>query len=128
MTDEFAYGKMNAADLIGWHWWTSGHYGDTMFMATYPMNPVLKGGDDGNIFPISASSVHPGGANFGFADGSVHFLKSSISSWTLPRRALPAPIAPGGPPYSLIAGSGPLPVYQALNTRNFGEVVSSDSY
>ena len=23
MTGEFAYGKMNAADLICWHWWTS---------------------------------------------------------------------------------------------------------
>jgi prepilin-type N-terminal cleavage/methylation domain-containing protein/prepilin-type processing-associated H-X9-DG protein len=131
MTGEFAYGKMNPADLICWHWWTSANYGDTMFIAQYPMNPVVTGGDDGSIFPISASSFHPGGAVFGFADGSVHFLKSSISSWTVPASyggAFPAPIAPGGPPYSLIPGSGSLPVYQALNTRNFGEVVSSDSY
>jgi prepilin-type N-terminal cleavage/methylation domain-containing protein/prepilin-type processing-associated H-X9-DG protein len=45
-------------------------------------------------------SQHPGGANMLFADGSVRFLKSSIS---------PTP-------------------WRALATRNFGEVVSSDAY
>ncbi len=45
-------------------------------------------------------SRHSGGANFTFADGSVHFLKSSIN---------------------------PIP-WRALATRNLGEVISSDSY
>jgi prepilin-type N-terminal cleavage/methylation domain-containing protein/prepilin-type processing-associated H-X9-DG protein len=45
-------------------------------------------------------SMHPGGANMLFADGSVHFLKSSIN---------------------------PVP-WRAMATRNFGEVISSDSY
>ena len=45
-------------------------------------------------------SHHPGGANFVFADGSVHFLKQSISMIS----------------------------YCALGSRNGGEVVSSDSY
>jgi prepilin-type N-terminal cleavage/methylation domain-containing protein/prepilin-type processing-associated H-X9-DG protein len=45
-------------------------------------------------------SRHPGGANFLFADGSVHFLKSSIN---------------------------PIP-WRALATRAYGEVVSADSY
>ena len=44
--------------------------------------------------------MHPGGANMLFADGSVHFLKSSIS---------------------------PIP-WRALATRGFGEVISADSY
>jgi prepilin-type N-terminal cleavage/methylation domain-containing protein/prepilin-type processing-associated H-X9-DG protein len=43
---------------------------------------------------------HPGGANFLFADGSVHFLKQTISMQT----------------------------YCALGSRNGGEVLSSDSY
>jgi prepilin-type N-terminal cleavage/methylation domain-containing protein/prepilin-type processing-associated H-X9-DG protein len=46
------------------------------------------------------SSNHPGGCNFLFADGSVHFLKSSISINT----------------------------YWALGTKSNGEVISSDSY
>jgi prepilin-type N-terminal cleavage/methylation domain-containing protein/prepilin-type processing-associated H-X9-DG protein len=45
-------------------------------------------------------SLHPGGANMLFADGSVHFLKSSIS---------------------------PIP-WRAMATRGFGEVISADSY
>ena len=45
-------------------------------------------------------SYHPGGANFLFADGSVHFLKNGISPF----------------------------VYRALATRNGREVVSSDAY
>jgi prepilin-type N-terminal cleavage/methylation domain-containing protein/prepilin-type processing-associated H-X9-DG protein len=45
-------------------------------------------------------SMHPGGANMLFADGSVHFLKSSIS---------------------------PIP-WRAMATRSYGEVISGDSY
>ncbi len=48
----------------------------------------------------NANSNHPGGANFLFADGSVHFLKSSIAIKT----------------------------YWALGTKADGEVISSDSY
>ncbi len=131
MTGEFAYGKMNQADLICWHWWTSANYGDTMFIAQFGINPVLKNVDDGYMFPISASSFHPGGANFGFADGSVKFIKSSVASWSPPSGSFPAPIVgtgPGGqPPYSVV-GRVALPTYQALTTRAGGEVVTSDGY
>jgi prepilin-type processing-associated H-X9-DG protein len=101
-----------------------------MFTSQYPINPVLKGsansqGDDGSIFPLSASSFHPGGANFCFADGSVHFLKSTISSWTVPSGSYPAPIT--GNPQTMNAG-GQMLTFQALTTRAGGEVISSDSY
>jgi len=126
MFGEWAYGKMNDPDLICWHWWTAANYGDTMFTTRYPLNPKFSPVDDGNIFPQSASSFHPGGANFGFADGSVHFIKDTISSWTLPGGANPPPIT-GGPPWSITAGQQ-MPVYQALSTRAGGEVISADAY
>ncbi|MBX6316172.1 MAG: DUF1559 domain-containing protein [Isosphaeraceae bacterium] len=48
----------------------------------------------------SFRSQHPGGANFAMCDGSVKFIKNSINFYT----------------------------YQALSTRNIGEIVSSDAY
>jgi prepilin-type N-terminal cleavage/methylation domain-containing protein/prepilin-type processing-associated H-X9-DG protein len=48
----------------------------------------------------SASSLHSGGVNVCFSDGSVHFIKSSIG----------------------------LPTWWALGTRAGGEVISSDQY
>ncbi|HKI18744.1 MAG TPA: DUF1559 domain-containing protein [Isosphaeraceae bacterium] len=62
------------------------------------MGGTGSGCDDGMY--QESSSNHSGGANFLFADGSVHFLKSSISMKT----------------------------YWALGTKANGEVISSDSY
>ena len=47
-----------------------------------------------------AQQSHPGGVNEAFADGSVHFIKNTISPQT----------------------------WWALGSRNLGEVISSDSY
>jgi prepilin-type N-terminal cleavage/methylation domain-containing protein/prepilin-type processing-associated H-X9-DG protein len=49
---------------------------------------------------VTASSRHPGGANIAYCDGSVRFIKSSV-------------------------GYQP---WQAIGTRNGGEVLSSDAY
>jgi prepilin-type N-terminal cleavage/methylation domain-containing protein/prepilin-type processing-associated H-X9-DG protein len=48
----------------------------------------------------SFRSQHPGGGNFAFCDGSVKFIKSTSS----------------------------MPVYQALSTRNQGEIISADAF
>jgi prepilin-type N-terminal cleavage/methylation domain-containing protein/prepilin-type processing-associated H-X9-DG protein len=127
---EWAYGKLNPVDLMCYHWWTSANFGDTMFTTQYPINPKFQGGDDGTIFPLSASSFHPGGANFAFADGSVHFLKDTISSWSLPNGPNPPNIAKtgnGGLTW-VFTTLQPLPIYQALSTRNGGEVTSADQF
>jgi len=31
---------------------------------------------------VGIRSAHPGGANFGYGDGSVHFLTQDIDMWT----------------------------------------------
>jgi prepilin-type N-terminal cleavage/methylation domain-containing protein/prepilin-type processing-associated H-X9-DG protein len=80
---------------------------------------------------LMASSLHPGGVNVSFADGSVHFIKDSVSSW---------PLAAGGqepsPTYYVwnadasytLTSAAKLGVWQALSTRNLGEAISSDQY
>jgi prepilin-type N-terminal cleavage/methylation domain-containing protein/prepilin-type processing-associated H-X9-DG protein len=61
------------------------------------------------------SSLHPGGANFLFADGSVHFLKNVLAD---------EGVRPDGSPIYSPAGL----VFQALATRSGGEVISGDAY
>jgi prepilin-type N-terminal cleavage/methylation domain-containing protein/prepilin-type processing-associated H-X9-DG protein len=63
-------------------------------------NAAIPGGPCTQLGQWGFRSLHPGGLNFSFADGSVRFIKSTISPNT----------------------------YRALGTRNLGEVVSSDTY
>jgi prepilin-type N-terminal cleavage/methylation domain-containing protein/prepilin-type processing-associated H-X9-DG protein len=151
LSSERAHGKFPAGDMYCWNWWTSGNYGDTMFDTFYPMNPLNKISNwccqDGSADAIvtSAGSFHPGGANFGFADGSVKFLKDSISSWQIQPGALvginlwgggalsgpgwPVGVSRNATTYAFVFAPGTsVGVYQQLSTRNGGEVISSDSY
>src|SRR5436305_1377283 len=92
--------------------WAQGERGWTLFNTVVPPNSknypwhscrfgsgCLDCAPEGSSF-VNASSNHPGGANFAFADGSVKFLKDTIN----------------------------MQVYWSLGTRAGGEVISSDTY
>jgi prepilin-type N-terminal cleavage/methylation domain-containing protein/prepilin-type processing-associated H-X9-DG protein len=99
---------------------TSEAYGlQTIYQNSYVGVPIIAG---------SATSFHPGGANHAFADGSVKFLKDTIATWPL--------IANGNYPVGFqfdgsnsdLGDSTQPAVYQALTTKNGGEVISADAY
>jgi len=90
--------------------WALGERAYTLFNTVIPPNSAQnpwslcklgsKGSAPNETQFINAQSFHPGGCNFTFADGSVRFIKDSIS----------------------------MNVYWGLGTRAYGEVISSDSY
>ncbi|MHC5542492.1 DUF1559 family PulG-like putative transporter, partial [Singulisphaera rosea] len=146
---EMAHGKLEqfgcAADGgCDWEtkgWWADADYSNCTITSFYPPNikiPAIyytssrdtsfvaaDGCDDGNSIPsMTSMSFHPGGVNAAFADGSVHFVKDSISSWN--SRGITRSASGGANcviPNTSIPG-----VWQALSTINGGEVISADSY
>jgi prepilin-type N-terminal cleavage/methylation domain-containing protein/prepilin-type processing-associated H-X9-DG protein len=94
------------ADNNVWEW-NSGGYGTTVPISyPSPVSCTVAGWGSSNWASRCAytntgfKSKHPGGANFVFVDGSVHFLKQSINMQT----------------------------YCALGSRAGGEVISADAY
>jgi prepilin-type N-terminal cleavage/methylation domain-containing protein len=110
----------------GVSWWASGYPTDTIFTTWNPIGSKYE--NTNGVFPgleylhqyFAASSMHPGGAFFCFADGSVRFLDQQIDSWNLSRDEIDAwyltTIAPAKEPR----------LYQWLSTRNRGEVIAND--
>jgi prepilin-type N-terminal cleavage/methylation domain-containing protein/prepilin-type processing-associated H-X9-DG protein len=118
-------------DFQGAGWWADSDFNDGSISTMYPMNmrpgpnagPYLPGRkcDGGTPFPSSASSFHAGGCNFAFADGSVKFLKETISTWNWKGMTFDANCLP-------VVSANPQGIYQSLATRNGGEVISSDAF
>ena len=96
--------QMGAAWVVGDMTCTTyNHVGGPNSFTCASMGGMLMGGPMAMVnmsVEIPPSSLHPGGVNLLFGDGSVHFMKNSIA----------------------------LGVWRALGTRNGGEVTSSSDY
>ncbi len=99
LSNTFIFGEqvMNASQ---WNAWT--HANQSIGSTVLPLNYAAKNAPLYTTWTNTYSfrSKHPGGANFAFADGSVHYIKTSIN----------------------------LAVYQALSTRSYGEIIDASSY
>jgi prepilin-type processing-associated H-X9-DG protein len=105
--------------------WVAGDLGDTLFNTMYPINShrqLWPGAVQARLY--GAASFHPGGVNVLFGDGSVRFIRETISSW--PADSLT------GEPLGITKNSDgswanvPRPgVWQALGTRAGGETAAN---
>jgi len=121
-------------DQDNYCWWADAVTSDSLFTTLYPINAFNKVilGDNGeyaNSWVEGASSFHPGGANFAFADGSVHFLKETINTWPAnPTGGNPIGITDSKGVYTVNPTQVRPGIYQALSTKSGGEVLSADQY
>jgi prepilin-type N-terminal cleavage/methylation domain-containing protein/prepilin-type processing-associated H-X9-DG protein len=90
-----------APQHVNWLWW-DGSYACARYNHTMPPNGrvCFYGDQNYHATAFGALSLHSGGVNVGFADGSVKFIKQSVSPT----------------------------VWWALGSRNGGEVISADQY
>ncbi len=133
-TMSFSESYNRATEQVCPPWNLSNNSGISLFLSSVAPNSPIGAGFLSSAY---ARSFHPGGVTAGFADGSVRFIKSSINSW---------PTDPFGnilPSWYTISfvnfptdrrfnynltTLAKLGVWQAISTRNVGEVVSSDNY
>jgi prepilin-type N-terminal cleavage/methylation domain-containing protein/prepilin-type processing-associated H-X9-DG protein len=142
MFGEHAHGIFGGEDSPWYFSWNSGYWGDTFIDTLFPINAYRKLSGKLDLadptdpyggwwwVPVeSASSFHPGGANFAFADGSARFVKDSIATWQNDLNNFGDPVGVTYGPFSEYQfGKSRPQVYQFLSTRNVGEVFGADAY
>ena len=115
----------SAYEVYGWM--IAGNWGDSMVSTFYTPNMFRRVAPLQNQFFFGASSLHPGGLNMLFLDGSARFIKDTINSWPYD----PATGAPAGAittPSDSWTNLPPPGIWQALATRNGGEVFNPSEY
>jgi prepilin-type processing-associated H-X9-DG protein len=132
LLSERAHGLLTGDDLRFWHWWADSVSMDTRFWTIFPLNPFRKIPDThetySSAYTSAASSFHPNGAYFAFADGSVRFLKDSISSWATDGTGYPLGVSQDNRGIFHVKPGTRLGIYQMLSTRSGNESISADSY
>jgi prepilin-type processing-associated H-X9-DG protein len=132
LLSERAHGLLTGDDLRFWHWWADSVSMDTRFWTIFPLNPFRKIPDThetySSAYTSAASSFHPNGAYFAFADGSVRFLKDSISSWATDGTGYPLGVSQDNRGIFHVKPGTRLGIYQMLSTRTGNESISADSY
>jgi prepilin-type processing-associated H-X9-DG protein len=96
--------------------------GQSLYISTYNL-----GSTGLPILAMSLASFHSGGANVGMADGSVRFLKDTISTFAGNASPPSAMYYNGYNTYALQTAAS-LPVLQSLSTSSGGEVIGADAY
>jgi prepilin-type processing-associated H-X9-DG protein len=132
LLSERAHGLLTGDDLLYWHWWADSVSMDTRYWTMFPMNPFRRIPDtpevDSSAYTSSASSFHPNGAHFAFADGSVRFIRDSINTWATDGTGYPLGVSQDGQGLFHVKPGTQLGVFQMLSTRAGNESISADSY
>jgi prepilin-type N-terminal cleavage/methylation domain-containing protein/prepilin-type processing-associated H-X9-DG protein len=132
LLSERAHGILTGDEFRFWHWWADAVSMDTRFWTIFPLNPFRKIPDTpetySSAYTSAASSFHPNGAYFAFADGSVRFLKDSIDSWTTDGTGYPLGVSEDNHGFFRVKAGTRLGIYQMLSTRAGNESISADSY
>jgi prepilin-type N-terminal cleavage/methylation domain-containing protein/prepilin-type processing-associated H-X9-DG protein len=96
------------------------------------LSNYFTGGDSES----TGASLHPGGINCVFGDGSVRFIKDTISTWPMngqngsgygPRLLIDLNVTVAGGSLD-VTSKIPLGVWQKLGTKGGGELVSADGF
>src|SRR5262245_61276200 len=132
LLSERAHGLLTGDDFRYWHWWADAVSMDTRFWTIFPQNPFRKIPDTpetySSAYTSAASSFHPNGAHFAFADGSVRFLKDSINSWATDGTGYPLGVSQDNQGLFHVKPGTRLGIYQMLSTRAGNELIAADTY